>query len=93
MIRKTSNTKKGTGIISRIVSENKQSAKYLQNQILKNWKAKSTLIFYRQYLCDDLADMQLSSTFNKGICFLLRVIDTFSKYDWAVHLKKIKKEL
>ena len=32
----------------------------------------------------DLADMQLRSKFNKGIRFLLSVIDLFSKYEWAV---------
>ena len=26
-------------------------------------------------------------SFNKGICFLLRVIDIFSKYAWVIHLK------
>ena len=31
--------------------------------------------------------MQLLSKFNKGICFLLCVIDTFSKYTWVVPLK------
>ena len=35
----------------------------------------------------DLADMQLISKFNKGICFLLCVIDIYSKYAWAIHLK------
>ena len=31
--------------------------------------------------------MQLISTFNKGICFLLYVIDIFSKYTWVLLLK------
>ena len=35
----------------------------------------------------DLADMQLISQFNKGIRFLLCVIDTFSKYAWVIPLK------
>ena len=35
----------------------------------------------------DLADMQLISRFNKGIRFLLCVIDIFSKYTWVVPLK------
>ena len=34
--------------------------------------------------------MQLISTFNKGIRFLLFVIDLFSKYSWVLPLK-IKK--
>ena len=35
----------------------------------------------------DLADMQLICKFNKGISFLLCVIDIFSKYTWVVPLK------
>ena len=35
----------------------------------------------------DLADMQLICKFNKGIRFLLRVIDIFSKYIWVVPFK------
>ena len=38
----------------------------------------------------DLADMQLISKFKKGICFLLCVIDIFSKYAWVVPLKNKK---
>ena len=38
----------------------------------------------------DLADMQLISKFNKGIIFLLCVIDIFSKYAWVVSLKDKK---
>ena len=34
--------------------------------------------------------MQLISKFNKGIWFLLCVIDIFSKYAWVVPLKDIK---
>ena len=38
----------------------------------------------------DLADMQLLSKYNKGIRFLLYVIDIFSKYAWVVALKDRK---
>ena len=38
----------------------------------------------------DLADMQLLSKFNKGIKYLLCVIDIFSKYAFAVPLKDKK---
>ena len=34
--------------------------------------------------------MQILSKFNKGICFLLCVIDSFSKYAWVIHLKDKK---
>ena len=39
----------------------------------------------------DLADMQLISKSNKGIRFLLCVIDIFSKYAWVVPLKDKKR--
>ena len=35
----------------------------------------------------DLANMQLMSRLNKGICFLLCVIDIFSKYACVIPLK------
>ena len=38
----------------------------------------------------DLADMQLISKHNKGIRYLLRGIDLFSKYAWVVPLKDKK---
>ena len=38
----------------------------------------------------DLADMQLLSKFNKGVRFLLCIIDTFSKYARVIPLKDKK---
>ena len=38
----------------------------------------------------DLADMLLLNKFNKGIRFLLCVIDIFSKYSWVIPLKDKK---
>ena len=38
----------------------------------------------------DLSDMQLNSKYNKGIKYLLCVIDLFSKYAWVVPLKDKK---
>ena len=38
----------------------------------------------------DLADMQLTWQFNKGIHFSLRVIDIFSKYAWVIPFKDKK---
>ena len=35
----------------------------------------------------NLADMQLKSKFNKGVCFLLCVIDIYSKYACVILLK------
>ena len=38
----------------------------------------------------DIVDMQLIRKFNDGICFLLCVIDIYSKYAWIVSLKDKK---
>ena len=38
----------------------------------------------------DVAHMQLISKYNKGIRYLLRAIDLFSKYDFVVPLKDKK---
>ena len=40
----------------------------------------------------DLADMQLISKYNKGIRYLLCVIDLFSRYAWVIRLKNKKGE-
>ena len=40
--------------------------------------------------CADLSDMQLISKFNKGIRFLLYVIDIFNQYPWVTPLKDKK---
>ena len=37
---------------------------------------------------DDFADMQSLSKYSKGIKYLLRAIDSFSKYAWVVPTKK-----
>ena len=46
---------------------------------------------YSSFKCNiwgvDLVDMQLIRKYNKGIRYLLCVIDLFSKYPWVVLLK------
>ena len=50
-----------------------------QTNYQKTQEKKSTLNFYRPYLGADLADMQLISNFNKGICFLLLMGYSFER--------------
>ena len=61
------------------------------NQLLENFKKRKVYSGFKDNTWGaDLADMQLISNFNKGIRFLLCVIDIFSKYAWAVSLKDKK---
>ena len=54
-------------------------------------KRKVNSIFIDNISGAYLADMQLISKFNKGIRFLLCVINIFSKYAWKRHPLKDKK--
>ena len=61
------------------------------NQLLENLKKKKVYSTFKDNIWGvDLADMQLLSKYNKGIRFLLCVIDIFSKYAWVVPLKDKK---
>ena len=59
---------------------NQQLAEELHKSITKTFvKRKVHSPFTENIWGADLADMQLISKFNKGICFLLSVIDVCSK--------------
>ena len=67
---------------------NYQLAKELRRQILRKIKKRIVYSFFRDNIWGvDLADMQSLSKYNKGINYLLCVIDLFSKYAWVVPLK------
>ena len=54
-----------------------------------NWKLLKRIVhssFIDNISGADLADKQLISILNKGICFLSYVIDIFSKYAWVIFL-------
>ena len=70
--------------------QNRQLAKELHKPIIKKLKKKVHAAFKDNIWGADLADMQLLSRYNKGIRFLLCVIDIFSKYAWVVPLKDKK---
>ena len=55
---------------------------------MKKWKVYSS--FIDNIWGAVLTDMQLISTFNKGIRFLLCLIDMFSKYAWVISFKDKK---
>ena len=61
------------------------------NQLLNFFKKRTVYSGFKDNIWgNDLADMQLTSKFNKGFRFLLCVIDIFSKYAWVVPLKDKK---
>ena len=60
------------------------------NRLLENKKKEVYSGFKDNIWGADLADMQLISKFNKGVRFLLCVIDIFSKYAWVIILKDKK---
>ena len=70
---------------------NKKLAEELHKPITRKFKKRKVyLIFIDNIWGADLADMQLISKFNKGIRFLLYVIDIFSKNAWVIPLKDKK---
>ena len=73
---------------TKLIPQNEQLADELHKPIIKKRKLYSA--FKDIIWAADLADMQLLSRYNKGIRFLLCVIDIFSKYAWVVPLKDKK---
>ena len=68
--------------------QNEQLAEELYKPIIRKFKKRKV---YSAFIWGaDLTDMQLINQFNKGVRFLLCVIDIFSKYSWVVPLKDEK---
>ena len=81
----------GSRVNTKLAPQNQQLAKELHKPIIKKFeKSKVHAAFKDNIWGADLADMQLLSRYNKGIRFLLCVIDIFSKYPWLVPLKNKK---
>ena len=70
---------------------NEQLAKELRKPIIRKFKKRKVYSGFKDNIWGaDLADMQLTSKFNKGFRFLLCIIDILSKYAWVVPLKDKK---
>ena len=75
------------------INENIKPANELHKPIIRKFNKRKVYSSFNDNIWDaDLADMQLLSKFNKGIKYLLHVIDLFSKYAFVFPLKD-KKEL
>ena len=76
---------------TKITPQNEQLAEELHKPIIRKFKKRKGYSAFKDNIWGaDLLDMQLLSKYNKGIRFLLRVIDIFSKYAWVVPLKDKK---
>ena len=68
---------------------NQQPADELQKPIIKKFKEGRIYSSFKDNILGvNLADMQLIGKYNKGITFLICMIDILSKSAWAVSLKK-----
>ena len=66
-------------------------ANEVHKTIIKTFKKRKVYSSFKDNIWGwDLADMQLISTYNKKIKYLLCVVDLFSKYDFGVPLKDKK---
>ena len=85
---------KGSGakhVNTKLITQNQQLAEELHKPIIRKFEKRKVHAAFKDNIWGaDLADMQLLSTYNKGIRFLLCVIDIFSKYAWVVPLKDKK---
>ena len=70
-----------------------QLAEELHKPITKNFRKRRVISYgIDKIWADDLVEIQKFSKWNKGIKYLLMVIDVFSKYGWIVSLKDKKTE-
>ena len=85
---------KGSGakhVNIKLTPQNQQLAEELHKPIIRKFEKRKVHAAFKDNIWGaDLADMQLLSKYNKGIRFLLCVIDVFSKYAWVVPLKDKK---
>ena len=75
----------------KISTPSQQLTDELHKPIVKKLNKRKAYSSFKYNICVvDLVDMQLLSTFNKGIRFLLCVINIFSKYAWVFPLEDKK---
>ena len=61
------------------------------NQLLENLKKREVYSYFKDNIWGvDLADMESLNKYNKGIKYLLRAVDLFSKYAWVIPIKDKK---
>ena len=79
----------GSGITT--IEPNYQLANELHKPIIRKFKKRKVYSSFRDNIWgEDLADMQSLTKYNRGIRYLLHVIDLFSKYAWVIPFKDKK---
>ena len=74
-----------------LIPQNQQLADEFHKPIIRKFEKRKVHAAFKDNIWGaDLADIQLLRKYNKGIKFLLCVIDIFSKYAWVVPLKDKK---
>ena len=82
---------KVSGSGAKLTLQNEQLANELHKPIIRKFEKRKIYSTFKDNIWGvDLADMQLLSKYNRGIRFLLCVVDNFSKYAWVVPLKDKK---
>ena len=75
----------------KLIPPNEQLANELHKPSIRKFEKRKVYSTFKDNIwAVHLADMQLLGKYNKGIRFLLCVIDIFSKYAWVVPLKDKK---
>ena len=70
---------------------NYQLASELHKPIIRKFKKRKVYLSFKDNIWGvDLADMQSLSKYNRGIKYLLCVIDFFNKYAWVIPIKDKK---
>ena len=76
---------------TKLAPQNQQLVEELHKPIIRKFEKRKVHASFEDSIWGaDLADMQLLSRYNKGIIFLLCVLDIFIKYAWVVPLKDKK---
>ena len=76
----------------KLATQNQQLAEELHKPIIRKFEKRKIHATFKDNIWGaDLADMQLLNKYNKGIRFLLCVIDIFIKYAWVLPLKDKKR--
>ena len=88
MVYKFFDEKNSGGTVKNKNISNKELAEEFHKPIIRKFKKRKVQSPFIDNIWDtDLEDMQLISKFDKGIRFLLCVIDIFSKYAWVIPFK------